>query len=416
MKKSYAFVGASSRALDMFLLPMKNNYQDACELCGIYDINPGRARVVAEQVGIPVYDGFEEMIEDTKPDCVIVTTVDAYHSDYVIKAMELGCDVITEKPMTIDAERCRAILETEKRTGRHVTVTFNYLYAPFMTKIKELVASGTIGEVFSVHFEWLLDRNMDVLAHGTSYFRRWNARMEKSGGLLVHKSTHHFDLVNWWINQRPSKVSAFGRLNLYGASGSERYANGIHGENCRKCEYTTQCPFYYKLNDKEIKLYANNEQYDGYYKDGCVYSKDINIYDTMAVLVHYDKGAILNYSLNATCAYEGWRISINGSNGRLEAYMPETGPDRPGYCDIIRVFDLKNSVTEHKITRASGGHGGGDQRLQRMIFKGDLPDSLGHQAGSVDGAASILIGAAANISIRENRVVSIDELVDFQKI
>lgn len=409
--KRYAFAGASGRMLGMYARPMKADFSDVAELVGVYDKNPGRAEYAGRECGIPVYRDFEQMISEAKPDVVLVTTVDAYHSDYIIRSLELGCDVITEKPMTIDAERCRAILDAEERSGHSVTVTFNYRYAPFQTKIKQLIADGVIGDVFSVHFEWLLDRNMDVLAHGTSYYRRWNARMAKSGGLLVHKSTHHFDLVNWWLGQRPMRVSAFGKLNLYGTAGSEKYAGGMKGRNCRECKFADRCGFRYELTDFEKKFYAENEKYDGYMKDGCVYADDIDIYDTMSVNVSYDGGAMMSYSLNSTCPYEGWRIAINGSKGRLEAYMPETGPDYNPDFDTIRVFDLDNNVTEYRVTKSRGGHGGGDERLRRMLFLDNQPDPLGHAAGTKAGAESIMIGAAANVSIREGRTVDIWELL-----
>jgi len=409
--KKYAFAGASNRMLGMYAKAMRRDFSDCTELVGVYDANRGRAEYVGRECDIPVFCDFDEMLEKSKPDVVIVTTVDAYHSDYIIRSLEAGCDVITEKPMTIDAPRCRAILDAEKRTGHKVTVTFNYRYAPFVTKIKELLVSGAIGDVFSVHFEWLLDRNMDVLAHGTSYYRRWNARMAKSGGLLVHKSTHHFDLVNWWIGQKPVKVAAFGKLNLYGTEGSRNYAGGMKGKNCRSCEFAKKCPFYYELTDFEKKFYAENEKYDGYQKDNCIYAEDIDIYDTMSVNVQYDGGAMMSYSLNSTCPYEGWRIAINGSKGRLEAYLPETGPDfNPDY-DTIRIFDLDNNVTEYRVTKSRGGHGGGDERLRKMLFLDDVPDPLGHAAGTQAGAESIMIGASANVSIREGRIVDIWELL-----
>jgi predicted dehydrogenase len=312
--------------------------------------------------------------------------------------------------MTTDAGKCRAILEAEKRYKKKVVVTFNYRYAPFPTKVKKLIKSGIIGDIFSIHFEWLLDRNMDVSAHGTSYFRRWNSRMDKSGGLLVHKSTHHFDIINWWLEDSPEKVSAFGSLNLYGTPGSNRYANGIKGINCRSCGHIKECEFFYRLNDFEKEFYQKNEHYDNYFKDGCVYSADIDIYDTMSLNVRYKKGALLSYSLNATCAYEGWRASINGSNGRIEAYTPETGPDFNPKEHIIRVFDLDNNVTEYKIQKSSGGHGGGDERLLKMLFVDGTPDPLGHSAGTREGADSILIGAAANISIRDQIIVDVSSL------
>ena len=407
MMKTYAFAGASNRALSMYAIPMFKDFSNDCKILGIYDANVGRARYVSGKAGgFPVFENFETMLLTTKPDCVIVTTVDAYHSDYIIKALEMGCDVITEKPMTIDAERCRAILAAEQATGRKVTVTFNYRYVPFVTKLKELVSSGIIGKVFSVHFEWLLTRNMADGAHGASYFRRWNARMEKSGGLLVHKSTHHFDMVNWVIGQHPAKVSAFGKLNLYGAQNAP-----FQGERCATCAHKDDCAFYYELNDFEKEFYARNEQYDGYIKDNCIYADDINIYDTMAVTVQYDQGAVMSYALNATTPYEGWHLSINGSEGRIEATNYETGPRAKELEHHIKVFDLDDNATDFSIIKATGNHGGGDVRLLRMLFLENVPDPLGHGAGSLDGAYSILIGAAANQSIREERVIDIESLL-----
>jgi len=405
-KKSYVFAGASSRALNMYAVQMSNHFSDCAELKGIYDINQGRAEVVSQKCGgIKVYDDFENMIKTEKPDCVIVTTVDAYHCKYIVKALELGCDVITEKPMTIDAKSCCEIMNAEKKYGKKVTVTFNYRYAPFMTKIKKIIKSGEIGDIYSVHFEWMLDRVMDFGAHGTSYFRRWNGHMEKSGGLLVHKSTHHFDLVNWWLDQQPEKVSAFGKLNKYGKNGAFR------GERCCTCAHKSECEFYYELNESEIELYKNNEHLDGYHKDGCVYAEDIDIYDTMSVIVQYTGGAVMSYSLNATAAYEGWKISINGSKGRLEAFLPETGVQSLGNSNSIKIFDLSNMITEYKVSKANGGHGGGDVRLRDMLFHEGVPDPLGHSAGTLAGANSILVGIAANLSIKENRIVDIAELI-----
>ncbi len=406
-KKSYVFAGASGRGLNMYARPLSKSFSDVAELRGVYDINIGRSHEFVKQVGvdIPVFDNFDKMIEETKPDYVIVTTVDAYHSDYIIRSLELGCNVITEKPMTIDEDRCNAILAAEKKYGKEVIVTFNYRFAPLKTRIKQLIKDGVIGDVYSVHFEWLLDRHLS--GHGSSYFRRWNARMAKSGGLLVHKSTHHFDLINWWIDQKPAKVSAFAHLNLYGAKNAP-----YKGERCSNCEHAKECPFYYELTDFEKDFYQAQEQYDGYMKDNCLYADDIDIYDTMAVTVEYDGGAVLTYSLNATASYEGWKMVINGSKGRLEVTEFETGVQSNVDADVIKVFDLNNNITEYQVARAKGGHGGGDVRLHEMIFRGNVPDPLGHKAGVMDGAYSILVGVAANKSIKEGKIIGIEDLLN----
>jgi predicted dehydrogenase len=405
--KTYVFAGASTRALEMYAKPMKRDFSHECQILGVYDINIGRSHKFAELAGgITVFADFTAMLEETKPDCVIITTVDVYHSDYIIRSLHQGCDVITEKPMTTDAERCRAILAAEKETGRKVTVTFNYRYAPFVTKIKEIVSAGAIGTIFSAHFEWLLTRNMAFGAHGASYFRRWNARMGKSGGLLVHKSTHHFDMINWVIGQHPAKVSALGKLNLYGAGNAP-----FRGERCSTCAHKGECEFYYELTDFDKVFFVDNEQYDGYVKDNCVYAGDINIYDTMALTVQYDQGAVMTYALNATTPYEGWHLSINGSKGRIEVSNYETGFQAKESGNHIKAFDLQDNCTDHFISTSAGGHGGGDVRLRRMLFMDNVPDPMGHGAGSLDGAYSILIGAAANLSIAEGRVVDIAQLL-----
>ena len=174
------------------------------------------------------------MIEKEKPDVVLVTSIDRTHHNYIIRAMELGCDVITEKPMTIDEEKCQAILDAVERTGRKLRVTFNYRYAPHNTKIKELIMNDAIGDVISVHFEWLLNTE-----HGADYFRRWHRDKRNSGGLLVHKSTHHFDLVNFWLGTTPETVFAMGDLSFYGREnaekrGVEEFYSRSHGSEAAK--------------------------------------------------------------------------------------------------------------------------------------------------------------------------------------
>ena len=403
--------GASSRALGMFVRPGIEEYSEHVQYVGVYDINPGRSRYIGEKFNIPVYENFDAMLRESGADTVLVTTVDAFHHRFIVDSLMAGCDVVTEKPMTIDAEKALEILDAEKKSGKKLTVTFNYRYMPFATKIRELIASGVIGDVYSVHFEWLLDRNMDIYAHGTSYFRRWNRYMGKSGGLLVHKSTHHFDLVNWWLADKPNTVTAFGELRRYGKNGPFR------GKNCRNCDHTKECEYFYDISKKEFEMdfYVAAEGSDGYYKDGCVYAEDIDIYDTMSVLVKYGGGTLLTYSLNAHTPYEGWRVSFNGSKGRLEAFLPETGQLSAAETHQIKVFDSANNVTTYDLPAMKLGHGGGDANILRAVFVGDLPDPMGHQAGSEAGVNSIIVGVAANISIREKRVVEIDSLLSKDK-
>jgi predicted dehydrogenase len=119
-KKRIAIVGTGSRALGMWSKDVQANYADKVEYVGLCDINPGRLAYVKKATGFncPTFTDFEKMMKEVKPDILIVTTVDSTHHEFIIRGMELGANVITEKPMTTDEQKCEAILETEKKTGR----------------------------------------------------------------------------------------------------------------------------------------------------------------------------------------------------------------------------------------------------------------------------------------------------------
>ena len=139
-KKRYVQVGVGSRA-PFFYLAVANKYSATSEIVGFCDINRTRLDYANKQLEkngskpVKTYktDEFDLMIAEQKPDCVIVTSVDRTHHKYIIRAMELGCDVISEKPMTTDADKTALILDAIKRTGKSLRVTFNYRYAPHST-------------------------------------------------------------------------------------------------------------------------------------------------------------------------------------------------------------------------------------------------------------------------------------------
>jgi len=427
-KKRIALVGTGIRGTSFWGKPIVDNYGDIIEFVGLCDINPGRLEWAKSYMGVkcPVFTDFDEMIAKTKPEMVIVTTVDATHHKFIIRAMELGVDVLTEKPMTTDETKARAILETEKKTGRKLIVGFNYRYGILFSAIKEQLAKKPIGEMTSVDFHWYLNTY-----HGADYFRRWHGERDKSGSLLVHKATHHFDLLNWFIDSDPVEVVAFGSLEHYGRN------NKFRGVNCRNCAYTSQCKFYWdiKKDQTACKLYVENEKYDGYIRDNCLWREDIDIFDKMAVQIKYANNVQVSYSLTTYSPYEGWRIAFNGKEGRLESWedipwrrqelinqgalhaaeMNQQGSAASRYDEIFLMNNFNPEYQMIKVEASRGGHGGGDQRLQDKIFRNPaMADPYKHAAGSRDGAMSCLIGIAARKSIDENRIVKIEELTDIK--
>ena len=424
-KKRFAHVGIGGRAR-MYYNAVATTYSETSELVAFCDINRTRMEYanefIQEKLGykVPMYgaDEFEKMIEETKPDTVIVTSIDRTHHRYIIKAMEMGCDVISEKPMTMDAEKCQAILDAIERTGKSLRVTFNYRYAPHNTKLRELIMNDTIGQVTQIHFEWMLNTS-----HGADYFRRWHRDKRNSGGLLVHKSTHHFDLVNFWLGSYPTRVFALGDLKFYGRENAEergvtKFYSRVYGQ-----ENAVGDPFALKMEGNAYmeRLYLNAEKDDGYIRDQSVFGDNISIEDTMNVLVQYKSGAQMSYSLNAYSPWEGFRVCMTGTKGRIEMEVIEAvyvnaGGDSKNEGVVkgkkITVYPMFGEAYQVEIEEGVGGHGGGDTVLLNDIFGVPVEDPFKRAASHIDGAMSILTGIAGNKSIATGMPIDVLKLVD----
>ncbi len=425
-KKRYAQVGVGSRS-NMYRQAVHDTYADHAVMVGYCDINQGRLELAQRKdkamsgIEVPLYSDrqFDQMIAETKPDVVIVTTKDGMHHKYIIRAMELGCDAMSEKPLTVDEKKCQAIIDTQRRTGRRCTVTFNYRYSPHRTQVKDMLMNGVIGDVLSVDFHWLLNTY-----HGADYFRRWHSHKEDSGGLMVHKATHHFDLMNWWLSAVPVSVEANGKRDFYTPKMARRLGLLSHHERCHTCPETSKCTFELDLaaNENYKELYLDQEKYDGYFRDQCVFRPDIDIEDTMNVIVKYNTGATLSYSLNAFNGWEGYVIAFNGTKGRIEHSMQEQvttfgdgstpGAVKPGGTSI-RVYPLRKPAYQVELWPSGrGGHAGGDRVMLDQLFLPDPPqDHYQRPADQRSGAYSILTGIAANHAMLSGDEVKIDDLV-----
>lgn len=429
--KRHAIVGTGSRAR-MFRDAIRKDYSSHAELVAVCDINPLRMAAWQEDAGLalPAYApaDFEKMIREQRVDTVIVTTIDRTHHDYICRAMEAGCDVISEKPMTTDADKCRQILDTQRRTGKRLKVTFNYRYAPRNSRVKEVLASGALGQITSVHFEWVLDTQ-----HGADYFRRWHRDKRNGGGLLVHKSTHHFDLVNWWLGSQPETVMAMGGLRFYGKENAEARGEPRAYVRASGDPAAAKDPFALDLNSlPDLKrLFLDCEAGDGYQRDQNVFGDGISIEDEMSVLVRYRNRAVMTYHLVAFAPWEGYRVAFTGTKGRLELEVVENPCALAGADHHNLVHNVQGSsphaVAEPatlllrplwappmriELPQEGGGHGGGDKRLLDDIF---LPtpeaDPLGRAAGHLDGAWSILTGVCANRSLATDAPVRVRDVL-----
>ncbi|WP_345751131.1 Gfo/Idh/MocA family protein [Microbacterium rhizophilus] len=430
----YALVGSGSRA-QMYLNAIATTHADVAELVAWTDTNVGRQEWSLSQhpaLGSPERfepDGLADAIREQRVDRVIVTSPDFTHADYIVTSLDAGADVVVEKPLTTSEEGVRRIADAAARSGRDVTITFNYRYSPRNSALKQVIASGEIGAVTSVDFSWVLDT-----AHGADYFRRWHRDKSRSGGLLIHKASHHFDLVNWWIADVPTRVYASGGLRFYGAENAAKRGLGPRPER-GTTDSPLRDPFSLDLRtDPTWKgLYLDQERHDGYLRDRDVFDPGITIEDNLALVVDYAGGSTMSYSLNAHSPWEGYIVAVNGTLGRAELTVIERGAvlvdeegrtvvDPSARPDLV-ADDTRRPVGERLVVQkhfeaarevpipeGTGGHGGGDAALLRHVFAGPQDDPLGRTADWSDGVRSMVVGLAGNRSLETGQAVRIADL------
>jgi hypothetical protein len=240
---------------------------------------------------------------------------------------------------------------------------------------------------------------------------------------MIHKASHHFDLVNWWLSAMPVTVSAVGKREFYTPAMAKRLGLESHHERCHTCPEKAKCTFMMDLAaNRGLKaMYLDQEHHDGYFRDRCVFRPDIDIEDTMNVIVKYDTGATLSYSLNAFNAWEGYTVAFNGTKGRIEhtiveqIYVSGTNTVQGGIAEdgvTTRVIPLRGEARKLEPWTGEGGHGGGDKVMLDDIFLPSPPvDKYVRASDERGGAASMLVGAAANKCFVSGETVKIAGLV-----
>lgn len=423
-RKKYAIIGLSGRSA-AFTKKIIGEYKVTSEIVALLDSNYKRMEEFNREndSDYPCYGikDFDKMVDETKPDAVIISTTDATHHTYIIAALARDITVITEKPMTIDEEKVKMILAARYQSKADIIVTHNYRYQPVHTQIKELLMEGYIGKPLQVDFNYYLDT-----LHGASYFKRWNRYKKESGSLLVTKACHHFDLINWYLAQNPVEVFAYGALNYYGPEGAYN-PEKIDGRRCSSCK--TKCMYFKRhastedasSNERLINFNnpGKNELFgsvDGSYSDRCIFDSDIDTWDTFSLVVKYAGGAMMNYSLNASMPYEGYRLMINGTEGRIETetFHPDPGrlPFPKPAPQNIRYIPLFGGMQTINVLTGEGGHGGADPLLAKDIFeKPDTEDKTMRFADHNDGAMAVLVGIAARKSLQTGSPVKIADLL-----
>ena len=386
------------------------NYPDHMKVVGVSDILESRCIAMAEKHNVPEENRFghyNEVFERPKfADVVIVSTPDDRHLEPCIKALELGYDVLLEKPAAQTEDECLQILNASKKTGGIVAICHVLRYSPYFIALKKVVDSGVIGDLVNIqHFEPI------QFAHMAHSYVRGNWRCEKqTTPIILAKSCHDLDIMRWIVGRQCETISADGSLYLFK---KENMPAGAPYRCTDGCPHQDTCP--YSAIDVYVKKKAHLGVFDlknrndeneimeklrttGYGR--CVYQCDNDQPDHYVAEMTFDGGKTGTFTMDAFTPWGGRRTRIMGTMGYIEGDMKK-----------FTVWDFKtgkSSVRSMEVQDAEeyrgSGHGGGDYALVRDFIEAVALQDPGRLSSSIDASIeSHIIGFAAEKSRKSNK-------------
>ncbi len=178
---------------------------DEARLVAVSDIIEDLARGVGEKYGVKWYTDYDKLLEDSSVDAVFITTPTFLHKDMIIKALEAGKHVFTEKPMTVTSSEAREVLNAAKKAGRSLMVGYMRRFDAAYRRAKSEIESGKIGDPL-VYI---------TIARDPGAPPGWAADPKKSGGIFLDMLSHDFDMARFLMGAEVSKVYVEGGAKLY---------------------------------------------------------------------------------------------------------------------------------------------------------------------------------------------------------
>ena len=385
-------------------------HPDELRIVAIAEPREDRRNLLAQELGLPgekCFSCWQDLLSQEKmADCAFVCTMDDDHTAPAIRAMELGYDVLLEKPMSNTEEECRAIVDVAKQTGRMLTVCHVLRYTPLYMTLKRLIDEGQIGEVTTIN----QIENVGYWHQAHSFVRgNWRTVRETSP-MILQKSCHDMDIILWLMGKDCRKVHSFGSLRHFNAENAPAGAP----ERCLDgCPHESSCPYY------APKLYMNMEL-TGWPVDvittdlspvgrrkaleegpygRCVYRCDNDVVDRQVVNLEFEGGAVATFTMTGLSADFCRQIKIFGTQGQIEANMGT------GQIVLHRFWEEKQIIPLDMGTEASG-HGGGDFGIMRDFLRVLRHGGTSRSSAEVS-LQSHLICFAAERSRKEHLVVDL---------
>lgn len=353
-------------------------FPECLKIVGVSDILESRKNATGDRYNVPAemrFGHYDEVFACGKKlaDMVIIATPDDSHYVPCMKALELGYDVLLEKPVAQSEKECKDIEKMTRKSGRIVGVCHVLRYAPYFVALREAVRSGMIGDVVSIQHQEPIQ-----YAHMAHSYVRGNWRNSKeTTPIILAKSCHDLDIIRWLVDKPCKTISADGSLHLFkpenAPAGAPKYcADG--------CPVEATCPYsaldiYVKRkahlgvfdlkdrkNEAEIleKLTTTHKSYGR-----CVYHCDNDQPDHYVANMVFEGGITSSFTMDAFCPRGGRRTRIMGTIGYIEGDM-----------NTFTIYDFRSNkrlVWDGKVLEEGEykghGHGGGDYALFRDFLE-----------------------------------------------
>ncbi len=350
MEISLAIVGTGGRSLALSEAVFRN--PDA-RIAAVYDKNPVRVREYFRRLNkwpdelsnIQVAHSLKEFLQLKTFTTVLVTTPDFTHKEIALSALNAGKHVYLEKPMALTAEDAKEIVQAAQKAGRLLQIGFVLRYTPFYQKVKDIVASGELGQIISIEAGEILSR-----MHGASYMRRWHRKRKNSGSFMLTKCSHDLDILNWLVEAKVRRVSSFGGVNFF-------LPDPAKGPTCSQCDpdIRRDCPYVFGEEFVMVPEEQRANPSDNGW-DLCVFNNDKDIVDNQISLIEYENGVRVTFLLSAFGDEEDNRfIRVVGTRARLEGHFE---------ANRIRIKPtIGDAEILVKTDTGKSGHGGGDQKI-----------------------------------------------------
>lgn len=400
---------------------------DACpelEIVAVADPNPVRRNHIKEKFSLSdsaCFESWENILAMPKfADAAIIATQDQMHFEPAMKAIELGYHLLLEKPAAPTPAECYKIADAANKKGVSVIICHVLRFTPFFTTLKRIIDEGKIGKVMSInHYEGVGH------IHYSHSFTRGNWHKESdSSPMLLAKSCHDIDILQWLVGEKCTRVHSFGTLSHFCAAnkpeGAPEYCymgcpaaescpyNAEKIYACEKSHYISRAADSESPTADDVRRVLTETNYGR-----CVYQCDNDVVDHQIVNLEYEGGATVSFTM---CAFNegGRRIHIMGTKGEVYATMKDKTITlyefETGKKTDVPILD---AITNQEIT---GGHGGGDRGIMRALTEFLSGTYKGNALTDIStSVANHLTVFAAEQARREGRVVTVEEYIESLK-